>query len=180
MLPDITKMVVGDTYVISGVPGDLTQYGIQWPDINLRVVRTYNKPQWEIITTPEFYDFAYYHFFETGISYNLFDDMVKKRVGIRCWSSNFVRRGDKDKFLALQERRLEIHHEKVLSFEDFELTERQKTREGIKLAEIMYKMRLGVLSRLDKRYRNVMEVEQNISESLAKVIIARKNKEAEE
>lgn len=180
MLPDYINHKIGDTITISAVTGNLTEYGIQWPDITMKLSKRYGKPCWEFIYTEDFYDFMYTHFWGTGISWDKFDAMVNSRIGIRCWSENYIRRHDEKKYQDLCDRRLEIHHQKVLSFQDFELTERQKTRDGIKLAEIMYKMRLGVLSRLDKRYRNVMEVEQNISESLAKVIIARKNKEENE
>lgn len=177
LIPNILDYKVGDIITISADVGDLTPYGIQWPDIILKSAIKYGKPYWGFIFTQDFYDFMYTHFWETGISWDKFDEMVKQKIGQRCWSENFIRKHDEQKYKELSERRLEIHHQKVLSFQDFELTERQKTRDGIKLAEIMYKMRLGVLSRLDKRYRNVMEVEQNISDSLAKIIIAKKNKE---
>ena len=179
-IPNVLDYNLGDIVFVSASVGDLTPYDIQWCDITLKRSIKYTKPTWEFVLSQDFYNFMYEHFWNTGISWDKFDMMVKDKIGLRCWSENYIRRSDEKKYQELCERRLDIHHQKVLSFWDFELTERQKARDGIKLAETMYKMRLGVLSRSDKRYRNVMEVEQNISESLAKVIIARKNKEENE
>lgn len=180
IIPNILDYNLGDTFIVSADVGDLTPYDIQWCDIKLYSTTNYGKPIWSFEFTQDFFDFMYEHFWYFGISWDKFDEMVKKKIGIRCWSENIIKRNDEEKYKALCERRLEIHHQKVLSFQDFELTERQKTRDNIKLAEIMYKMRLGVLARLDKRYRNFMEVEANMSDSLAKIIIARKQKESEE
>lgn len=179
MLPDITKYKKGDIVVISATPGDLSPYDIQWCDITLKHAIYCNKVTWVFCYTPEFYDFCFDHFWEFGLSWDKFDLMVKEKIGLRSWSEKCIKTNH-ERYQELQERRLEIHHQKCLNFQDFELKDRQKNQNEIRLAEIMYRNRLGVLARLDKRHRDKLEIEGNISESLAKVIIARKNKEAEE
>lgn len=180
LVPNVTEYNLGDVFVISANVGDYTTYGIQWCDITLKCTTNYGKPSWDFQFTQDFYDFMYEHFWEVGISWNKFDMMVKDKVGLRCWSENFIRKYDDKKYQDLQERRLELHHQKVLNFQDFELNDIQKNQNEIKLAEIMYRNRLGVLARLDKRHRDKLEIEGNVSDSLAKIIIARKNKETEE
>lgn len=177
MLPDRSKYNLNDLYVMK-LDNIEAPWGLIYPDITFRASTRYKKPIWEYVYTEDLAQFVFDSLWETGYSWVKLDAEITKVTGVKCWSEHIIKHYP-ELHKKIMERHLEIHHNKVLNFQDYELSGRDKTPTNIKLADMMYRSRLGVLARLDKRHREKLEVESNISDGLAQIIIARKNKEAD-
>lgn len=148
-------------------------WGVPVPDLTIACCKTRgtaNAKHYKIVNTPEFVEFIY-ECVLCGASYTEIDEFFYKLVELKTCVMESIRKYPE---ITQEIRKIQImnHKDRVLNFEDLK---NARTPVEAKMAEVRHRSRINILTRFDPEFKNTQE--SNISNSLAKIILAAKESE---
>ena len=139
----------------------VTPWGLEFPEITIRCC---NSPSGKVLRYV--YDLPLMKFLEdsliAGKSYAELDEFLWKLLEVRISVRNIIR-NDPERYERVRESVLKYHKENIIEMEDFNLKKEDRLPSEVRLAEVKFRARMAIMSRLDKEFKNTISEDSQIA-----------------